>query len=54
MNFEKRCIFRLTEEQDMMLDKIHQKRQDIYQNKSHVLRCAIIKLYKEVVENGKI
>ena len=35
-----------------MVDDLMTKFSDKYENRSHVIRCAIIKLYNEVMKNG--
>lgn len=54
MFFEDRATFRLTEEQKKAIKEIFEEHQDKYENVSHFVRCAILKLIKEEQKLMKI
>jgi len=45
--FEKFKSFRVSEDVQQKIDKLLQKFPDKYSNESHLLRCAIIRLYNK-------
>jgi hypothetical protein len=54
MFFSKRVIIRLSETQIKDIELIKNERKDIYESKSHFIRCAIIRLIKlEMIELRK-